>query len=103
MSRPGIPYFLLLLMCSAQLDDAWVVAVASPRPCLSDDDDEYLPVERRHDLDHSSQRQRPVPSVVQLSANHPVSPILVQLSRAATIPSGLTVPCSLYVFMSLQR
>src|SRR5262245_25165482 len=43
--RPA--YFLLLLLISAQLDDAWAAALASPSAPIAEDNDEYLPAQRR--------------------------------------------------------
>jgi hypothetical protein len=42
-----LAYFLLLLLISAQLDDAWAAAPASPPAPIAEENDEYLPAQRR--------------------------------------------------------
>jgi hypothetical protein len=55
-----IGYFLILLLLSAQLDDAWAAPPVLPSAPLGDDNDEYPPAQRRAEEEESSPRQQPV-------------------------------------------
>src|SRR5262245_61881809 len=93
-------YLLILLLISAQVDDAWAVALDLPAVPLAAEDDEYLPAQWRPQGEQSSSRQKPVfdglkPQTADFS-----------LARRG-VPSGwnLTTPFTpppLYVFKSLQ-
>jgi hypothetical protein len=54
-----LPYLLLLLLVSAQVDDACAVALDMP-PDSAADNDEYLPSQRRAEEEESSPHQKPM-------------------------------------------
>jgi hypothetical protein len=96
--RPA--YFLLLLLISAQLDDGWAAAPASPSAPLVDDDDEYLPAQRR-----------PQEEQIALGQWLPFAGLKVQPADSAVVQKGLSsrsnpatpfTPQPLYAFMSLR-
>jgi hypothetical protein len=47
LNAKRLAYFLLLLLISAQIDDVWDAAPTSSSASLVDDNDEYLPAQRR--------------------------------------------------------
>jgi hypothetical protein len=95
-----LPYLLILLLLSAQVDDAWIADPALPSVSLADDNDEYLPAQRRPREELSTSAQGPM--FVGLKPPP---------TDACSVPTGvrsewnLTTPFTpppLYVFMSLQ-
>jgi hypothetical protein len=94
-----LAYLLILLMISDQVQDAWDVASVSLTAPL-DDDDEYLPSERRPEEEECSARQGQ--DFVGLEPQTAAFPLVRN-----GVPSEWTrtTPCTpppLYVFMSLQ-
>jgi hypothetical protein len=95
-----LAYLLLLLVISAQVDEAWVVAPVSPSVPLADDDDEYLPAQRRVGGEQYASGQGPT--------NIGLKPQAAESSVVRRgVPSewDLTTPFTpppLYLFMSLQ-
>jgi hypothetical protein len=95
-----LPYFLLFLLTSALVDDAWAIALALPSPSLAEENDEYLPAQRPCAAVQLSSHQRPVLVSLKLQT--------VDCSIAlSTVPTdwNLAFPSahrSLYVLMSLQ-
>ena len=95
-----LAYLLILLVISAQVDDAWAVDPVLPSASLAEDNDEYLPARRRpgEELSFSRQEQaldRLPPQTANFSA----------LRRSLPTEWDLTAPFApspLYVFMSLQ-
>jgi hypothetical protein len=94
-------YFLVVLLIWAQVDDFWVPAPVSPSaPLAVDDDDEYLPSQRRLQEEECSSPKKPV--FVGLRA-HTADLALVR--RGVPPVWNLTTPFApppLHVFMSLQ-
>jgi hypothetical protein len=91
--------FLIFLLILAQVDDLWTVTPFSPAAPVTDEDDEYLPVQPQSSGQVSSPRQLPV--CLGLDA----SPKLHSCCRRGVpTPRELIPPTpgSLYVFMSLQ-
>jgi hypothetical protein len=97
------PYFLIFLLFVAQVDDTWAVDPVFPSAPLFqiDDDDEYIPQERRTQVEEQhAVRRAPLFSFrIAQSAGRP--------SAGRCIPSALTLtipfaPHSLYLFMSIQ-
>jgi hypothetical protein len=95
-----LPYLLVLLLLSAQVDDAWAVAPVLPSAPLADDNDEYLPAQRRPQEQRPSSCQKPVFEAVKSpNANFSFVPRGAPSERNLTTPFG---PPPLYVFMSLR-
>jgi hypothetical protein len=98
MKRLG--YLLILLMITAQVEDAWAVGLVSPSAPLADDD-EYLPSQRRRQEEEESSARR-TQDVVGLESQTAAFPLV----RKGVPPKwNLTAPFTpppLYVFMSLQ-
>jgi hypothetical protein len=98
-----LAYFLILLLISAQVDDAWTAAPVLPSAPLADDNDdndEYVPAQRQPWGEQSSSRQKPVFDAVKpRTADFPFGPRSVPSEWNLTTPSA---PPPLYVFMSLQ-
>ena len=93
-------YFLIVLLASAIVDDAWATALALPSPSVAEENDEYLPAQRVPEAEHSAARQQPV-----LGESKSLAATCSPVRRAA--PSGWSLTesfgdSSLYVFMSLQ-
>ena len=99
MSR--LAYFLILLLLSAQVDDAWAVAPVLPSsPVDDDDDDEYLPSQRRRLEEESVPDKKPAfDGLKTQTADFPV--VRRGVSSEWTLTTPFTLP-PLYVFMSLQ-
>src|SRR5262245_21963715 len=93
-------YFLILLLISAQVDDAWVVAAHVPFAPLVEDGDEYLPAQRppREELSSSSQGARFVRLTVA-AVNFSV--VRRNLPPSWNLATPFTTP-PLYALMSLQ-
>jgi hypothetical protein len=95
-----LAYLLVLLLISAQAEDAWAVASVLPSAPLSEENDEYLPAQRQLQGAASASRQAP--------AFNGLTPRTADFSPVRSgVPSewNLTTPFgppSLYVFMSLQ-
>jgi hypothetical protein len=91
---------LILLLISAQIDDAWVVVPVLPPAPLPDGNDEYLPAQWSSRVEQSSSRQRPVFDAVKLrTADFAFVPRSVPSEWNLTTTFA---PPPLYVFMSLQ-
>jgi hypothetical protein len=93
-------YILILLLLSAQVDDAWAVAPDLPSASLADDNDEYLPARRQVRAEPFSAGQGPL--FVGLKSQ-PVdcSPVRRGVSSEWHLLTPFAPP-ALYVFMSLQ-
>jgi hypothetical protein len=103
MLRRCLPYLLLLLLSSADLDDAWAFATADPADDLqAAENNEY--VSGRPALESRSRPAdlTPAPAPVALPADllpcPPAGPALPTPAAGAALAAS-----SLYVFMSLQR
>ncbi len=93
-------YLLIPLLLSTQVGDALAVAADEPSAPLVDDDDEFLPVQRRPREEESV--PDPGQIVVRLNpptANHPPARRGRSFEWDPTTPFA---PPPLYVFMSLQ-
>jgi hypothetical protein len=96
-------YLLILLLVSAQAGDALALTAApiSPSSSLADDNDEYLPAQRRPREEESISDHGP--TFVTLN---PPTANLPPAQRGVSFGWDLTAPFtppSLYVFMSLQN
>ena len=95
-----LAYLLILLLISAQVDDAWAVALDSSSAPLADDDNEYLPSQQRPPEEECSPCQKPVflglkPQTADFSL------VRRGLPSEWTLTTPFTPP-PLCVFMSLQ-
>jgi hypothetical protein len=93
-------YLLVLLVIWAQVDDFWAAPLVSPSaPVAVDDDDEYLPSQRRL-YEECSPRQEPVfAGLKPHTADFPL------VRRGVSSEWDLTAPFTpppLYAFLSLQ-
>jgi hypothetical protein len=94
-----LPYLLILLL-TAQADDYWAVAPVLPSAPLADDNDEYLPAQRRPQEQRPFSRQKPVfEAVTPPDADFSFVPRGVPSEWNLTTPFG---PPPLYVFLSLR-
>src|SRR5262245_6915199 len=95
-----LAYLLILLLISAQVDDAWAVPpVLAPGP-LADDNNAYLPSQGRPQGEQSYSRQKPV-----FDGLKPQTADFSLVRRGVPSDGNLTTPFTpppLYVFMSLQ-
>ena len=92
-------YLLVVLLLSAQVNDAWTFAPVSPSAPLADDNDEYLP-EQRQLRDEQSHGQEPV-----IVGRQPWTTALPLVGRGTPFERNLPMPYSypsLYDFISLQ-
>jgi hypothetical protein len=95
-----LPYLLILLLLSSGVDDAWAAAPDSPSVQLADDNDEYMPAQRRPRGEQPSPRQEPACGGLKpQTADFSVARRGVPPERDLTTPLA---PPPLYVFMSLQ-
>jgi hypothetical protein len=93
-------YLLILLVISALVDDFWAAAPALPSAPLADDDDEYLPSQRRPQEDECPPHHQPVFVGLQpRTADFPLARRRVPSERNLTTPF---TPSPLYVLTSLQ-
>jgi hypothetical protein len=95
-----LAFILILLLVSAKVDNAWACAPVVPSAPLTDDDDEYLPSQRRPEEGPSSPRQKP--AFLGLKSEATGRPLVrrgVPPGRDLTTPFA---PRPLYVLMSLQ-
>jgi hypothetical protein len=93
-----LPYFLVFLLISAQVDDAWAVASDLPSAPVADDNDEYLPAQRGFRDEQSSGQETAFVGIERRSAD-------CSFVGRARFEWNLTTPFTprpLYVFMSLQ-
>jgi len=94
-----LAYLLVLLLISAQAEDAWAVAPVLPSAPLCDENDEFLPAQHQLQGAASASRQTP--------AFNGLKPQTADFSPVRSgVPSkwNLTTPFGpplLYVFMSL--
>jgi hypothetical protein len=99
MAKSKIIYFLIALLFSAQLDDAWVSGPVSASSAVAGDNDEYLPSERRQHSEQSAPHHTPAHvGLDRLAIDFFAS------GRGPATGSKLLLTfgrCSLYVFMSL--
>jgi hypothetical protein len=93
-------YFLLLLLISAQLDDAWAAAPASPSAPIAEDNDEYLPAQRRPQEEEIALGQE-LPFAC-LKAQPADSPVAQQRLSSRSNPATPFTPQPLFAFMSLR-
>jgi hypothetical protein len=93
--------FLVLLLIWAQVDDYWAAGPVLPSaPLADDDDDEYLPSQRRPLEEECSARQKPV-----FAGLKPQTADVPLVRRGGPSEWNLTTPFTpppLYVLMSLQ-
>jgi hypothetical protein len=97
-----LPYLLTLLLFLAQVDDTWAITPVLPSAPLAqvDDDDEYIPSERRTEGEEPSARQ--TPSLQGLKTQSVKFSIgRTGVARAWDLATLRARP-SLYIFMSLQ-
>jgi hypothetical protein len=95
-----LAYLLVLLLISAQVDDAWAVAPALPSAPLSDESDQYLPAQRQLQGAASAARQPPA-----FSGLKPRTADFTSVRSGVPSEWNLTTPFGplpLYVLMSLQ-
>jgi hypothetical protein len=91
---------LILLLISAQADDAWVDAPVLSSTSLADENDEYLPAPRPPHVEQPSSRQQPVfDGVKYQTADFSLVPRAVSSEQNLTIPFA---PRPFYLLMSLQ-
>ena len=94
-----LAYLLVLLLISAQVDDAWAVATVLPSVSLADENDEFLPAQRLAQ-DRRTSLQKPLFEALKpANADVAFMPRGLPLAWNSTTPFG---PSPLYVFMSLQ-
>ena len=96
-------YLLILLLVSAQANDALALTAAptAPSSSLTDDNDEYLPARRRPREEESTWDQGPTFVTLNPPAvNFPPAQRGISFGWDLTAPF---TPPSLYVFMSLQN
>jgi hypothetical protein len=95
-----LAYLLVLVLLSAQVDDAWAVTLDLPSAPLAVDDDEYLPSQQRPQEEESSPWHKPV----LVGRKHPTAafPLVRRSVPSEWNPTPPCAPPSLYVFMSLQ-
>ena len=100
MHMKWLAYLLVLLLISAQAEDAWAVTPVLPFAPLSDENDEYLPAQRQVQGAASSSCQPPAFNGLKPRTAY-FSPVRsgVPSEWNLTTPFG---PPPLYVFMSLQ-
>jgi hypothetical protein len=99
LNAKRLAYLLLLLLFSAQVDDIWAVAPASPSAPLADDD-EYLPAQPRPQEEQIALGQGlPFVGLKAQPADLPVVP-----KRPPSGPNLATpfTPEPLYAFVSLR-
>jgi hypothetical protein len=89
-------YFLILLLLSGQVDDAWPIAAVVPSAPLADDDD-YLPQQRRAREEDASVQSKPA-----FAGRKPETTQLPLVHRGVSLATPFA-PDPLYVFMSLQN
>ena len=93
-------YLLILLLISAQVDDYWIAAPALLSASLADDNDVYLPTQKRPEERGRSASERQVFGGLTLPhAAFSLVPSSVPLVRNLPTPSASP---PLYVLMSLQ-
>jgi hypothetical protein len=95
-----LAFILILLLVSAKADNALAVAPVVPSAPLTDDDDEYLPSQRRPEEGPSFPGHKPAFLGLKSEATgRPSARRVVPPGRGLTTPFA---PRPLYVFMSLQ-
>jgi hypothetical protein len=96
-----LAYFLILLLLSAQVDDAFAVAPVLPSaPVAGDDDGEYLPSKpRRLEQESLPDKEPAFDGLKAETADFPLVRRGVPSERNLTTPF---TPAPLYVFMSLR-
>jgi hypothetical protein len=95
-----VAYLLVLLLIAAQVQDTWAVALDLPTTPLADENDEYLPVQRRRRGEQTAFRPKPVLNALKCpAADFCFVPRGVPSEWNPTTPFA---PPPLYIFMSLQ-
>jgi hypothetical protein len=92
-------YLLILLLISAQVDDAWAVAPDFSDASLADENDEYLLGQRQIREKQSSSGQEPM--FVGLTHTADFSSVRTGVPSERNLTTPFTPP-PLYVLMSLQ-
>ena len=95
-----LAYFLMGLLISAQVDDAWAITQGLSNVLLTDSDDEFLPSHLRSVEAESTSHERPL--LLDLKC---LSTGIFSTHKTAFSPRILTwflAPSLLYFFMSLQ-
>jgi hypothetical protein len=92
-------YLLILLVLSAQVDDAWAVAPDLPSAPFADDNDEFLPAQRWVRDEMYSAPQSVLSTIKLHIASFPLVRRGISFEWALTTPF---TPPALYAFMSLQ-
>jgi hypothetical protein len=90
--------FLILLLLSAQLDDYWAIAPPLASATLADDDNEYLPSQRRA-REESADQKAAFADLQPRLADVPSERRALPFERNPATPF---TPPPLYVLMSLQ-
>jgi hypothetical protein len=99
LNAKRLAYLLLLLLISAQVDDVWAVAPASPSAPLADDD-EYLPAPRRPQEEQIAVGKW-LPFVGRKAQPADV-PVVPKRPPSGSNPATPFTPQPLYAFMSLR-
>ena len=99
MNAKRLPYLLLLLLISAQVDDAWPVAPSSQSAPLADDD-EYLPAQQRPEEEQIASGQW-LP-FVGLKAQPADLPVVPKRPPSGSTPATPFAPQPLYAFLPLR-
>jgi hypothetical protein len=100
MRARGVTYFLIALLISAQVEDAWAVIPALPSSALPDDNDEYPLAARRQGPERPAPCQKP--PLVDLKSRTTDHFSIRRSSLSGSHLAGPFSPSPLYVFMSLQ-
>jgi len=95
-----IGYLLILLLLSAQLDDAWAIAPVLPSAPVGDDNDEYLPAQGRPQAEESPPCQKPAFDVPK-PPTAALSFVATGVAFKCTLPAPAE-PSLLSLFMILQ-
>ena len=99
MHLKRLAYLLVLVLTSAQLDDAWAVAPDLPSAPLTDDNDECLPARRQLRAEPPSRHE---PVFAGLHSRTAACPLVRRGLRSESNPATPVTPQPLYAFLSLQ-
>jgi hypothetical protein len=100
LNAKRLPYLLVLLLISALVDDTWAVAPDSPFASAAEDNDEYLPAQRRPQEELITLGQWP-PFVCLEAQPADLSAVQARLPSGPN-PATPFTPQPLYAFMSLR-